>query len=183
MNTTAASRPPDRVRVWDPLVRVFHWSLVSCVVLNSWVVEEGEWLHEWIGYTATALVVLRLLWGLVGSHHARFADWFPTPRRVRTHVGALLRGEIPEHAGHNPLGALMMLALMALVAALGVSGYLQTTDAFWGEDWLQEVHEALASTLIALAGLHAVAAIVMSRLSGVNLVAAMITGVKVMRKS
>ena len=80
--------------------------------------------------------------------------------------------------GHNPLGALMMLALMALVLALGLTGFLQTTDAFWGEEWLEEIHEALAATLIALAGIHAAAAIVMGRLERVNLVGAMITGIK-----
>ncbi len=80
--------------------------------------------------------------------------------------------------GHNPLGALMMLALMALVLALGLTGFLQTTDAFWGEEWLEEIHAGLAATLIALAGIHAAAAIVIGRLERVNLVGAMITGIK-----
>ena len=72
----------------------------------------------------------------------------------------------------------MMLALMTLVLALGVSGFLQTTDTFWGEEWLQDLHAALGLALISLAGVHAVAAIVMGRLEGVNLIGAMITGVK-----
>ncbi len=178
MTAPSATDPASRVRVWDPLVRVFHWSLVGCVVLNSWVVEEGEWLHEWIGYTATSLVALRLVWGLIGSRHARFADWFPTPRRVRAHLGALLRGEVPAHAGHNPLGALMMLALMAMVLGLGLTGWLQGTDAFWGVEWVQELHEGLAETLVWLAALHAAAALVMGRIERTRLVKAMFTGVK-----
>lgn len=178
MNTTAASRPPDRVRVWDPLVRVFHWSLVSCVVLNSWVVEEGETIHQWLGYAAAALVGLRLVWALIGSRHARFTDWFPTPRRVHDHVTALLHGEVPTHTGHNPLGALMMLTLMALVLGLGLTGWLQGTDAFWGVDWVQELHEGLAAMLVWLAALHAAAALVMGRIERTRLVKAMVTGVK-----
>lgn len=178
MNPAPTHSPQQRVRVWDPLVRVFHWTLVSCVVLNSWVVEEGEWLHEWIGYTAAGLVGLRLVWGLVGSRHARFADWFPTPKRVRAHMAALLQGHLPEHTGHNPLGALMMLTLMSLVLGLGLTGWLQGTDAFWGVDWVQELHEGLAETLVWLAALHAAAALVMGRIERTRLVKAMFTGVK-----
>ena len=171
------------VRVWDPFVRVFHWSLVSCVVLNFFVVDDGETLHQWIGYFASGLIVARIVWGFVGSEHARFTSFFPTPARLRAHLAAIRSGKADIHLGHNPLGAVMMLALMVLVLALGVSGFLQTTDAFWGEEWLQEVHEVLASALIALATLHAAAAIVMGRLEGVSLVGAMITGVKRARRT
>ncbi|PXW99437.1 cytochrome b [Sphaerotilus hippei] len=175
MNSTLPAGP---VRVWDRFVRVFHWSLVTCVVLNYFVIDDGEAVHQWLGYTASALVAARIVWGFIGSRHARFRDFFPTPARLIRHVRQLLAGEHEVHVGHNPLGALMMLALIAVVLALGLSGFLQTTDRFWGEEWLQELHELLASTLIALAGLHAAAALVMGRLEGVNLVRAMITGVK-----
>lgn len=166
------------VKVWDPFVRLFHWSLVACVLLNQWVLEAGETPHQWAGYIASALVVARILWGFVGSRHARFSDFFPTPARLRGHLAALRAHRPLEQVGHNPLGALMMLALMALVLALGVTGWLQGTDAFWGEAWLQELHELLANGLLLLAGLHAGAAIVMGRMERVNLVHAMITGVK-----
>ena len=75
-------------------------------------------------------------------------------------------------------GALMMLALMAIVLALGLTGWMQTTDAYFGEEWLQELHEWLANGLLIAAGLHAAAAIVMGRIERVNLVRAMVTGVK-----
>lgn len=169
---------PASLYVWDPVVRLFHWSLVACVLLNQFVLEAGETPHRWVGYTAAALVGLRLLWGVIGSRHARFADWWPTPSRLRTHVRGLLAGQPDDHPGHNPLGALMMLALMALVLALGVTGWLQGTDAFFGEEWLQELHEGLANTLLMTAGVHAAAALVMGRLQRVTLVRAMITGVK-----
>jgi cytochrome b len=169
---------PVEIRVWDRFVRVFHWSLVSCVVLDYFVVTDGETVHQWLGYLATALVVMRIGWGFVGSRHARFSDFFPTPARLRRHMADLRAGRHEFHAGHNPLGALMMLALLGLVLALGATGFMQTLDAFWGEEWLQELHEAIASTLIALAALHAAAAIVMGRIERTNLVAAMFTGIK-----
>jgi len=167
------------VRVWDLFVRVFHWSVVSCVVLDYFVVDDGKPLHQWLGYTAAALVGARIVWGFVGSRHARFADFFPTPARLAAHFRALRAGQGAFHAGHNPVGALMMLALMALVLALGLTGFLQTTDAFWGEEWLQEWHETLATLLVSLAGLHALAGMAMGRLEATNLVGAMITGVKI----
>ena len=170
--------PQGAVKVWDPFVRVFHWSLVSCVLLNYFVIDDGETIHQWLGYVASALVVMRIVWGFIGTRHARFADFFPTPTRLRAHLVAMRSGSMEFHPGHNPLGALMMLALMALVLALGVTGFLQTTDAFWGEEWLQELHEWLGSGLIALAGLHAAAAIVMGRIERTALVTAMVTGTK-----
>ena len=166
------------VRVWDPFVRVFHWSLVSCVVLNYFVVEDGETAHQVIGYIAAGLVLARVAWGFVGSRHARFTDFFPTPARLRAQLASLRAGQHPFHPGHSPLGALMMLALMALVLALGLTGFLQTTDAFWGEEWLQELHEELAEALLGLAGVHVAAALLMSVVERTNLVAAMVSGIK-----
>lgn len=164
--------------VWDLFVRVFHWGLVSCVVLNQFVLEAGEAPHEWIGYTASALVLARIVWGFVGSRHARFSDFFPTSTRLVRHLRALRRGEHPQYAGHNPLGALMMLLLMALILALGTTGWMQTTDLWFGEEWLMDLHETLAEALLIAAGLHTVAALVMGRLERVHLIAAMFTGHK-----
>ncbi len=176
MSDTAQS-----IKVWDPFVRIFHWSLVICVMVNNFVIDDGEDLHQWLGYIACTLVSARIVWGFVGTRYARFADFFPTPQRIRTHFHALRTRQEEDYAGHNPLGALMMLTLIALVLALGLSGYLQTTDRFWGEEWLQELHAMIAQVLISLAGLHALAAIAMSRIERTNLVWAMITGTKTRR--
>ena len=176
MNPSApmeASRP-----VWDRFVRVFHWTVVSCVFLNYFVFEEGEWPHEWAGYLATAFVVARIGWGFIGSRHARFADFFPTPSRVADHIRAVRSGQPDHHWGHNPLGALMMLALMATVLTLGFTGWLQGTDAYFGEEWLQDLHRYVANGLMTLAGLHAAAALVMGRIERTRLVKAMFTGTK-----
>ena len=181
----AAGPPPAMPRpivealpVWDRFVRIFHWSLVVCVLLNFSVLGDGDAPHQVLGYLATGLVVARIAWGFIGTAPARFTSFWPTPGRLARHLRALLRREPERHDGHNPLGALMMLTLMALVLALGVTGYAQTTDAYWGEAWLQTLHETLADGLIALAGLHAAAALIMGRLERTRLVRAMFTGIK-----
>ncbi len=172
---------PRQEKVWDIVVRLFHWSLVTCVLANLLLLEEGDPPHRWAGYIASGLVLLRIVWGFVGSHHARFTSFFPTPSRLATHLAALKSGRHEPSTGHNPAGALMMLGLMALVAGLGVSGYLMGTDQFWGEEWLEEVHEALATLLQVAVLLHVAAALLMSRIERVNLVRAMITGIKTWR--
>lgn len=176
--TSTAAPEGRQALVWDLFVRLFHWTLVGCVLANFTLLEEGEAPHQWVGYLATGLVLARVAWGFVGSRHARFASFFPTPRRLKAHVAELRSGRPPTHLGHNPLGAVMMLALMALVLLLGLTGWMQGLDAFFGEEWLQELHEGLANTLVALAGLHALAALVMGRLERTNLIKAMVTGRK-----
>ncbi len=177
-NMNPSHRGQGSQRVWDLFVRLFHWSLVSCVLLNYFVLEEGDPPHEWCGYVAAGLVVARVVWGFFGSTHARFADFFPTPARLRAHLVGLRSGTAPFHWGHNPLGAIMMLLLMALVLSLGLTGWMQGLDAFWGEEWLEELHEVLANGLILAAGLHAAAALVMGRVERTRLIKAMVTGVK-----
>ena len=159
-------------------MRVFHWSLVACVLVNYFVLSDGKTLHQWIGYLAAALVMARIVWGFTGSRYARFSDFFPTPARLLRHLRQLKAGNPEMHWGHNPLGALMILALISLVLGLGVTGWMQTLDAYWGEEWLQEIHEVLGNVLIGLATLHALAAIVMGRLERTRLIRAMFTGTK-----
>ena len=164
--------------VWDRFVRTFHWSLVLCVLSNYFLMDDGKVLHQWTGYLATTLVIMRIGWGFIGTKHARFSDFFPTPSRLIHHLKALKSGTSDEHIGHNPLGALMMLSLIALVLSLGITGWMQTLDAYWGEEWLQDIHELLANTLITFAALHAFAAIVMGRIERTRLIKAMFTGRK-----
>jgi cytochrome b len=164
--------------VWDRFVRLFHWSLVSCVTFNYFVLHDGKTVHQFVGYMAVTLVVARIIWGFIGSRHARFADFFPTPSRLVKHVQQVKSGQHDAVQGHNPVGALMMLALMVTVLALGTTGWMQTLDAYWGEEWLQDLHLDIGNVLIGLATLHALAAIVMGRLERTRLIKAMITGVK-----
>ena len=176
MNASSPSSPS--APVWDRFIRLFHWTLVSCVVIDYTVLDDGDDLHQWLGYLAAALVVARVVWGFIGTPHARLSDFFPTVTRIRQHIEGMVSGAPARHDGHNPLGALMILVLMVLVLAVCLTGWMQTLAAFWGEEWLQEWHEQAASLLIALASLHALAAIVMGRLERTHLIRAMFTGVK-----
>jgi cytochrome b len=164
--------------VWDLFVRAFHWSLVSCVTFNYFVLNDGKTTHQIVGYMAVTLVVSRIIWGFIGSRHARFADFFPTPSRLTQHIRQVKSGNHVATQGHNPVGALMMLALMATVLALGTTGWMQTLDAYWGEEWLQNLHRNIGNVLISLATLHALAAIVMGRMERTRLIKAMVTGIK-----
>jgi cytochrome b len=166
------------IRVWDPIVRLFHWTVVAGCVLNLFILEDGELPHEIVGYIVAAVLVIRFAWGFVGTRHARFSDFVPTPSRLKAYVAALVRGREPRVLGHNPAGAVMMLALMVLLAGVSVTGWMTTLDAFWGEDWLEELHEALANAILVLALLHAAAALFESWRHRENLVWAMVTGRK-----
>lgn len=166
------------VKVWDGFVRLFHWSLVAIVALNLFILEEGDVAHRWLGYVAAGGVLARLVWGFVGSRYARFSDWFPTPARLRAHLGALRRGEPEIHLGHNPLAGLMILTLLSLLLALAVSGWLMGTDAYFGVEWVEELHEGLANGLQGLVALHVLAALLMGRKLRQPLIRAMVTGYK-----
>jgi cytochrome b len=165
-------------RVWDPLVRVAHWSLVATVV-GSWLTRHGGGaLHEWLGYAALAIVALRVAWGFVGSESARFADFVRSPRATLAYGRLALRGREPRHVGHNPLGGWMILALLAVIAGIGTTGWLYTTDAFWGVAWVGDLHETLTDVLIVLVALHVAGVLVASLRHRENLVAAMLHGRK-----
>ncbi|SMC20980.1 Cytochrome b [Andreprevotia lacus DSM 23236] len=165
------------LRVWDPLVRSSHW-LLALLVFNNFLNEEGHRLHRYSGYAAIALIVLRVLWGFVGTRHARFSDWFPTPARLLAYLRALRAGNAPRHLGHNPAGAVMMLALWLLVLALVCTGWLLTTDAWYGTEWLQDLHGGIAYTLLGAVAIHVGAAVLASRKHGENLIASMVHGRK-----
>jgi cytochrome b len=164
--------------VWDPLVRLTHWLVAGIVVANLWLLESGNAPHRWLGYLACGAIGVRLIWGFVGSPHARFSDWLPTPQRLTRYLGLLIKGREPRMLGHNPAGAVMMLTLWALVTALGVTGYLMGTDMLFGESWLEALHEGIANTLIAAVVLHVCGALLESWRHRENLVRSMVTGRK-----
>lgn len=167
---------PENKVIWDPLVRLFHWSLALAFLLNYAVLEEGETAHEWVGYYCLAILAVRIFWGFVGSHNARFASFFPTREGIRHHLGLLRQGRIEAHDGHNPVGGLMVLALMSAVLLTGLSGWMLQLDVFWGEDWAEEIHEFFANLSMALVLVHVGAVLLLSWLGPVNLVRTMLTG-------
>ena len=164
--------------VWDRFVRIFHWTLVLCVLNNFFIFDDGKNIHQWTGYISLSLVVTRIIWGFIGTKHARFSDFFPTPTKLIHHLKELKSGVHDGYSGHNPLGALMILTLISVVLCLGLTGWMQTLDAFWGEEWLQNLHAYIADALIMLATVHALAAILMGRLERTHLIRAMFTGKK-----
>ncbi|MDQ0457134.1 cytochrome b/b6 domain-containing protein [Rhizobium paknamense] len=169
---------PATVKVWDPVVRLFHWTVVTACILNLFILEEGRYWHRVTGYVAAAALVIRILWGFVGTRHARFRDFFPTPGRLKRQIGGLIAGNEPRYLGHNPLASVMMLCLMALLAATAVTGWMTMLDAFWGEKWLEELHGTIANSIMVLALIHAAAAVIESLRHKENLIWSMVTGRK-----
>lgn len=188
MNTSSASRadtraaaPAGRILVWDAPVRVFHWLMVLCFAGAYLSAESERWrlLHVSLGYTMAGLVAFRLVWGLAGTRYARFSDFVRGPGAVLRYLGSLLRGRPEHHTGHNPAGALAIVALLALTAVVATAGWATYNE--FGGDWLEELHEAAANLMLAIVGIHIVAVLVSSRLHRENLVRGMITGHKLGR--
>lgn len=177
MAPVEAGPSPAAVRVWDPVVRVFHWTLAAAV-LGAFLVERPRDLHEALGWLALGAVALRLVWGVVGTPHARFADFVPGPRRLVAYLRAMAAGREARHLGHNPAGGAMVIVLLAMVALTGVSGWLMGTDAYYGEAWVEDLHEIAANVTLGLVPLHLAGVVWESLRHRENLVRAMITGVK-----
>ena len=161
------------VRVWDWQLRLFHWLLVLTIAIAFLSAEEDSPLNQWhvlSGWLAGILIVFRLAWGFVGGEHSRFSD-FVRPSRISGHLYALRHGSRDATLGHNPLGAVSVLALLALIGATVWTG------AFGGAA-AEDLHEIVGWTLLALVAVHVVAVIAMSLLQRENLLRAMVTGNK-----
>ena len=170
--------PPATVTVWDPFVRIFHWSLVALFIAAFATGDETERLHVMIGYAIAALVGLRIAWGFVGSTHARFTDFVKPPGAVLAYLRDALSLRGQRYLGHNPAGGFMILLLLAALAGTCATGYMMTTKTWWGSHELEEVHEAFANGMLVLIGLHIAGVIFASIEHGENLVRGMINGRK-----
>jgi cytochrome b len=176
----ADAAPVGALRVWDPVVRLTHWSIAAAVLLNGLLIDEDAATHVWIGYAAFGVLGLRLAWGLIGPETARFTAFPPSLSAAAAHVSATLAGRPqPPARSHNPLGALMVYALWGLLLAVSVTGVMFDSDAFWRVEAVEEAHEAAANLLMLCAALHVAGVAVESRVSGVNLAKAMVDGIKV----
>ncbi|WP_397543778.1 cytochrome b/b6 domain-containing protein [Roseovarius salis] len=116
------SRDNATIRVWDPLVRIGHWVLVAAFATAYLTEGEPEWLHTYAGYAIAVTVALRVVWGLAGPRHARFADFVTGPRRVFAYLRGLATGRAERHVGHSPAGGAMTVALLFMLAVTAVSG-------------------------------------------------------------
>ncbi|MFD0978499.1 cytochrome b/b6 domain-containing protein [Tropicimonas aquimaris] len=167
-----------RLKIWDPFIRIFHWSLVVLFAANALVVDDDGKLHQWIGYAILALLGLRILWGVAGSGYARFSSFPPSLSAAIGQLTDIALHRTPLHRGHTPLGAWMIYNLILTLLVICVSGYLMTTDMFWGVEWPESLHEAAVSWAELSVLLHIAAVLFESWRTRINLPSAMITGYK-----
>ena len=174
----SGAAPRSEVKVWDPLVRIFHWGLVAAF-LTAWATgDEIRSVHIAAGSCVIGLVAVRVVWGFIGGKHARFTNFVRGPRAVTRYLRDTVRLRARRYLGHNPAGGAMILALLFLVTVTGISGWLTTTDRFFGVWWMEDLHSFSGDALVAFAGIHIVGVIASSVLHQENLVRAMITGKK-----
>lgn len=192
------------VRVWDPLVRLFHWGLVLVFAIAWLTGDKSETWHVWAGYAAAGLIAFRLIWGLIGPRYARFSQFVRGPRKVMRYLHDLARGREARYIGHNPAGAMMVLAILVTLSATALTGWLMVEparlaylpsmpqivtpaladdgrdreDSRNGGEALEEMHEVLANLMLLLIVLHVAGVIAASRRHHENLTRAMITGRK-----
>jgi cytochrome b len=187
------------VRVWDPLIRVVHW-LLAAAILIDWLTDEPRWMHVWLGYLAGALILVRIVWGFVGSENAQFASFVRGPRAVLDYLAGLVRFSSERYLGHSPAGGAMIVALLILIAATVVTG-MANLAADEGTGPLsgviakverpprvpgqrrpplvmKQVHETVANATLALVVLHFLGVALASFAHRENLVRAMVTGRK-----
>lgn len=205
--TTHSGGTTDTVRVWDPLVRIFHWGVVGAFAVAWLTADELQPVHEIAGYTVAGLVAFRLVWGVVGSRYARFAQFLKGPRETMAYLSTMARGNERRHLGHNPAGAAMVVALLLTLSGTAFTGWLmedparvamlpdlpQVVTPAWADDDgdeygygergeaegpLKDVHETLANLLLLLAALHVGGVVLASFRHHENLARSMITGEK-----
>ena len=170
--------PPATVKVWDPFVRVFHWSLATLFLVAYVTGDEVEQVHIAAGYAIAGLIALRVVWGFVGPAHARFSNFVRSPRQVLAYLRDVALFRAPRYLGHNPAGGAMIVALLVMLVGTSITGIMMTTDAYWGAKWVEEVHEAFANLTVGLIVFHVLGVLVASFEHGENLVKSMITGRK-----
>jgi len=180
-----------KVRVWDLATRFFHWSLVALVAV-AWVSSEADGalfnVHIASGIAILALIVFRVLWGVFGSTHSRFASFVRPWVEVRDYGLKMLSRDRPHYLGHNPIGGWMVLVLLAALLLTVVSGLFTSDDGNAGplavhisrglSHAMEDIHEGMANFLAALIGVHVLGVIVHGLIAGENLPRAMWTGDK-----
>lgn len=187
----AASQSPARViRVWDLPLRLFHWLLAGLVVtagVTGKIGGNAMEIHLWAGYGIANLVVFRFLWGWVGTPHARFASFVRGLPTTFAYCRQLLGGTAPVRPGHNPLGAWMVLLLLAALAFQAGSGLFANDDIMTEgplfdlvskdtSDYLTALHKLGFKALLVLAGVHVTAIALYLGVKRINLIGPMVTG-------
>ncbi len=181
--------PAPHVYVWDPFVRIFHWTLVVGFTVAYLTEDDLLTVHVWAGYVVGALILARVIWGFAGSTHARFSDFVYSPGTTLRYVRDLMLFRAERHLGHSPGGGYMVILLLLFIAATVITGLVvyggdqqagPLAGMFTEEtgEAMEEVHELLANISLALVIAHIAAVALASFAHRENLVRAMVTGYK-----
>ena len=170
----SSNETKSRVVVWTAFVRLSHWLVALCVLVNFFN-DTGYW-HRFTGYFCLMLVLLRITYGLWVSKVASSRFYIPTIANIKSHVSEISTQRFAPHAGHNPLGQWAVYMMWLLILLLALTGWLSRTDAYWGEDWPVDWHAIFSYMLQGLVLTHITAVIVMSKLQKKNLIKQIITG-------
>lgn len=193
MTPASTASSASSLRVWDLPTRVFHIALMACVialVITGQIGGEAMTLHFYCGYSVLTLVLFRVVWGFVGGHWSRFAQFIPTPAQLRAYLSSLPQRQAPVTAGHNPLGALSVVAMLLVLLAQVLSGFLSDDEisvsgpwTAWAPsawiEWATAYHTEIGkSALIGLVLLHVAAVLVHKYIKGDDLIRPMVSGDK-----
>ena len=182
----------ERILIWDLPLRLFHWGLMICLI-GSWITAEAgfdytQW-HFYFGYATLTLLTFRVLWGLVGSTYSRFRSWPLRPSAVWHSIRSIFSSTRHTSAGHNPLGSLAIVLMLAAIATQAVTGLFISDDIFWSGPYngavtsdtagaLANIHHLNFDLLVSLIALHLTALLWYRWRKGERLVGAMLTGYK-----
>ena len=182
----------NKIKVWDPLVRVFHWGLVGAFSIAYLTEEDFLLLHSWAGYVVFGLIMLRIVWGFFGTRYARFKDFVHSPRVVRRFLKQTLRLRARRYLGHNPAGGAMIVLLLISLLLTTLTGmavygagdnagplaaWLSQSGHVW-EDVFEGAHEFFANFTLLLVFIHVAGVVVEGLIHRENLVRSMIDGYK-----
>lgn len=180
----------NEVPVWDIFVRVFHWALAAGFFVAYFTEEELMSVHTFAGYSVLLLVGLRLIWGFIGTRHARFTDFVKRPSEVKAYLKDIFSFRARRYLGHNPAGGAMIVLMLIALIITGMSG-MATYAAEeglgplagliakgTGGELFEEVHEIFANFTLLLVVIHVGGVLLESLLHRENLVRAMLTGRK-----
>jgi len=182
----------NTIRVWDPLVRVFHWSLASAFLIAYITEDDFMTLHEYAGYLILGLIGFRIIWGVIGTQYARFSDFVKPPKAVIQYLKDIASFKANRYIGHNPAGGAMVIALLLSLLLTGITGMLyfgledqQGLLASYVANWpsylndpLEEIHEFFANLTLLLVFLHIAGVLLASVQHGENLILSMLNGKK-----
>lgn len=182
----------DTLIIWDPLVRIFHWTLV--IAFTVAFISEDDYLtiHSWAGYTLLSLLIIRIFWGFVGTKHAKFSDFVFSKTAIVQFIKDTFSLKAKRYLGHNPAGGAMVILLIISLLFTACSGLvifaieegqgplallLSETNPFWG-DIAEEIHEFFANFTLFLVAVHIAGVIIESLIHRENLIKSMFTGKK-----